>query len=205
MDPRLNGCPAIPHLEVYVPPLSGRQYILGADPAEGNPTSDDSALTVLDVLTGEECAALADKIQPEVFASYIDLIGRWYNAAAIMLEKNNHGWGVLAWLHGNSRLRILNGHDGKEGWNSNALGKTLMYDACASAFKDESTILHSFATYMQLSSIEGSSLLAPKGEHDDRADSYALALVGRSSAVSWSFDAIGGAGKRTESRWKPPS
>ena len=41
------------------------------------------------------------------------------------------------------------------------------------------TVLHSFATFTQLASIEGSTLEAPEGEHDDRADSYALACAAR--------------------------
>ena len=35
----------------------------GADPAEGNPTSDDSALTILERDSGEEVASLASKVQ----------------------------------------------------------------------------------------------------------------------------------------------
>jgi hypothetical protein len=36
-------------------------------------------------------------------------------------------------------------------------------------------VLHSFDTFSQLASIEGSTLRAPEGEADDRADAYALA------------------------------
>lgn len=56
-----TGAPSLPALEVYVPPQPGRSYVLAADPAEGNPTSDDSALTVLDWESGEEMAVLAGK------------------------------------------------------------------------------------------------------------------------------------------------
>src|SRR5262249_41421653 len=44
----VSEAPAIPSLLVYALPLPNRQYVIGADPAEGNPTSDDSALAVLD-------------------------------------------------------------------------------------------------------------------------------------------------------------
>src|SRR5262249_51242815 len=50
--------PAVPGLVVYARPQPGRTYIIGADPAEGNLTSDDSALAVLDTTTGEEVASL---------------------------------------------------------------------------------------------------------------------------------------------------
>jgi hypothetical protein len=54
-----------------------------------------------------------------------------------------------------------------------------LYDAAADAFRERETTLHSFGTFTQLSLVEGSSLRAPDGEHDDRADAYSLALVAR--------------------------
>jgi hypothetical protein len=181
LAPLPAGAPSIPGLEVYVPPQPGWAYVIGADPAEGNPTSDDSALAVLDKLTGEEVAALAGRFQPSTLAAHVDAIGRWYNRAAALVERNNHGHAVLLWLRDHSTLIRLPGHDGHEGWLSNSKGKSLMYDKTADTFRNRETILHSFATYTQLASIEGSSLRAPEGEMDDRADSYALACVARQS------------------------
>lgn len=176
--------PSIPGLVIHRAPEPGRPYVLGIDPAEGNPTSDDSAITVLDVMSGEECAVLAGKFQPSVIAAHGDIIGVYYNQAGVMIERNNHGHAVLLWFEQNSKLRILKGRDEKLGWLSNRLGKTLLYNEMADCFKDKDTTLHSFATYMQLASIEGATLLAPEGQHDDRADSYALAHVGRAAMVA---------------------
>lgn len=176
--------PSIPGLESYRPPERDRLYAIGVDPAEGNPTSDDSALTVLDVLSGEEVAALSGKLQPSVIADYADQIGRYYNGAGLMVERNNHGHAVLLWLEEHSRLRRLPGHDERDGWLSSKLGKTLLYNELADCFRDKATELHSFDTYTQLASIEGATLRAPDGEHDDRADSYALAHVGRQAMLA---------------------
>lgn len=175
----VDDAPAISGLVIYQAPEPGRHYCIGVDPAEGNPTSDDSALTVLDVETGEECAVLSGKFQPSVMAAHADRIGHYYNGASLMVERNNHGHAVLLWLNEHSRLRVLDGHDKKPGWLSSGLGKTLLYDALADCFRHGETTLHSFATYTQLASIEGATLRAPEGENDDRADSYALAHVGR--------------------------
>ena len=174
---------SIAGLEVYRPPEPGRRYVIGCDPAEGNPTSDDSALTVMDLLTGEEMAVLSGKYQPAVMGGNVDAVGRYYNQADVLVERNNHGHAVLMWLFEHSSLRVLDGYDDKPGWFSNSLGKTMMYDACADAFRQKNTILHAFATYTQLASIEGATLLAPDGEHDDRADSYALANLARQYAL----------------------
>jgi hypothetical protein len=171
------GVPAIPNLEMYRLPVPGRAYVIGVDPAEGNPTSDDSALAVLDKQTGEEVATLAGKLQPSTLAAHADTIGRYYNDAAILVERNNHGHAVLLWLRDHSSLPLLLGHDYQVGWLSNSKGKALLYSAAADAFRNRETVLHSFATFDQLASIEGSTLRAPDGEYDDRAVAYALACA----------------------------
>lgn len=175
----LKDAPAIPGLVIYRAPEAGRKYVQGVDPAEGNPTSDDSSLHVLDKDSGEEIAKLSGKLQPAIIAAHADSIGKFFNNASVLVERNNHGHAVILWLEGNSKLRRLQGPDGKDGWLDNSRGKTLLYDNAADAFRTNDTKLHSFTTHTQLSSIEGSSLRAPDGEADDEADSYALALVAR--------------------------
>jgi len=176
LDP-LADIHGIPGLTVYRLPLFGRKYVCGADPAEGNPTSDDSAATWIDVLTGEEVASLKGKFEPAVLAAHIDRVGRWYHNAAVLPERNNHGHALILWLEDNATTPVLAGYDGRAGWYSSSKGKSLLYDAAATAFRERSTVLHTFETYMQLTSIEGASLLAPQGQMDDLADSYALALL----------------------------
>ncbi len=175
--------PAIPGFVWYIAPKPRGRYVIGADPAEGNPTSDQSAATVLDADTGEEAASLAGLYQPEVFGAHINSIGCWYNNAPVLAERNNHGHALLLWLRDHSRLARLVGYDQKPGWLSNTKGKALLYDRCAEAFREQKTKLHSWLTYCQLASIEGASLRAPEGEADDRADSYALALMGKEKAA----------------------
>lgn len=173
----LAGGPAINGLVVYRLPQPNHRYVIGIDPAEGNPTSDDSALSVVDADSGEEVARLAGKIQPEVLAAYANEIGLWYNRAAAMVERNNHGHTVILWLKDNGNLTLLTGHDGKIGWLSSSKGKAILYDSVATAYRKKKRILHSSETLNQLLSIEGSTLRAPKGQRDDLADADALATV----------------------------
>lgn len=175
--------PAINGLDVYRLPEPGGRYVIGADPAEGNPNSDDSALVVLNQKTGEECACLAGKFDPTVFATHIIAVAQWYNRASVMVERGNHGHAVLLWLNEHSDLELLKGHDDKQGWLSSQKGKALLYTAASEAFREQNTILHSFATFTQLSSIDGRTLRAPDGQHDDRADAYALALAAPGPSV----------------------
>ena len=175
------NAPAIPGLSIYAEPKPGQRFVIGVDPAEGNPTSDDSAMTVLNAESGEEAARLAGKFQPSTIAAHADTIGTYFNSAGVLVERNNHGHAVLLWLRDNSRLTRLRGIEGRDGWLSNSKGKALLYDAAADACRESQTVIHSFDTYVQLSSIEGSSLRAPEGQHDDLADSYALAVVAASA------------------------
>ncbi len=174
--------PALPGLSVCALPQPGRKYVLGADPAEGNPTSDDSAQCVLDADSGAQVAELAGKFEPSVFADYLHQLALWFHKAGVLVERNNHGHAVLLWLGDNGRgIQPLPGHDGKPGWLSSTLGKTQLYDKCADACKNAEVTLHSFATYSQLASIDGSTLHAPAGEPDDRADAFALACAARTT------------------------
>jgi hypothetical protein len=179
-----RGAPALPRLDVYASPLFGRRYVVGADPAEGNPTSDDSALTVLDLDTGEEVASLAGRFEPATFAAQIAVVAGWYNRAPVLVERNNHGHAVLLWLRDNPAIVRLWGDDGKAGWCTNSKSKALLYDAAGQALRDGEAVIHAVETFSQLASIEGSTLRAPEGEHDDRAVAFVLGLQARARLLT---------------------
>jgi hypothetical protein len=189
--PLRSGIPSIPGLTVYAYPQPGTTYVIGVDTAEGNPTSDPSAATVLEFESGEEVASLTGRFEIDTFAAYVDELAKYFRWAAVLPERNNHGHAFILWFRQNSRIKILEGHDGgkrgiaeKPGWLSNSLGKALMYSGVAESLRDRNIILHTFESYMQLSSIEGATLRAPGGAHDDLADSVALADRARVQLVS---------------------
>lgn len=169
---------AVPGLSVYRLPVRGEDYVIGVDTAEGNPTSDDSAFTVMD-LAGDEVAKFAGKYEPAALAALVDGVGRAYNNAPVLPERNNHGHAFILWMREHSALRVLFGHDHKPGWLSSDLGKRILYARAADQFKNGECQVHSTETYLQLASIEGGTLRAPEGELDDLADSYALAQSAR--------------------------
>lgn len=178
-----SGAPTVPGLKVYALPQAGRRYVIGADCAEGLPTSDASATDVVDVQTGEQVATFAGKITPEMHAAYTAQVAVWYNHAAILPENNNHGWSFILWLKDHTRLKVLEGHNSKAGWSSTTLGKAILYDALAETAQLGDMVVHDFESLTQLQSIERSTLSAPEGEHDDRAVSLALAQLARTLAV----------------------
>jgi len=171
---------SIAQVEIYEKAQGGVQYLIGADPAEGNPTSDDSALVVIDTQRGKEVASLGNKLPPSLFAAVIAHISRYYNNAPVMVERNNHGHAVLLWLSDNARdVQLLTGLDGRPGWLTSTLSKVYVWDAVAELFRYNELMIRSFETYLQLSSIDVKTLSAPQGEMDDMAVAFALAQCAR--------------------------
>lgn len=177
VDALVSEAPTLPGLSIFKYPQPGHVYVAGADCAEGLPTSDESVTTWIDKDTGEEVCNLAGKLTPAVHAAYTLQVSDWYNRARILPERNNHGHAFIQWFTENGHGgRVLKGHDRRPGWNDSTLGKTLLYDGMAESAKEGECVIHDFDTLLQLQSIEAGTLLAPEGEHDDRADSYALAV-----------------------------
>lgn len=177
------NAPDIPGLQIYRNPQAGEKFVLGADPAEGNPTSDDSAASVVEMDSGEEVAALAGKFEVDTFASYIKELSTYFNRAPALVERNNHGHAVILWLADNSRVRLIEGKDEKEGWQTNTVSKAELYADAVVNFRERDAVIHNFETLTQLQSIDGATLKAPPNMHDDRAVSFVLAQKARSVAV----------------------
>lgn len=171
----LKDVPAFSDLKIFYPPRPNIEYRIGADPAEGNPTSDDSSLTVTEKISGRQVAKLSAKIEPKVFAAYIAAVSKYYNDAPALIERNNHGHAVILGceiLH----VTLLSGFDNKTGWLSNEKGKVFLYDFAAELLRTGSCEIADFRTYTQLASIEANTLRAPEGLKDDDADSFCLSL-----------------------------
>lgn len=79
--------------------IIGRQYVIGADVAEGkdagNDSMDYSVAIVLDWQTGLHVATLRGQWAPDVFAELLAALGKQYNTALLGVERNNDGKTVL--------------------------------------------------------------------------------------------------------------
>lgn len=173
---QLGPCAGLVGLTVYSPPAVDRRYVVGVDPAEGNPNSDDSAVCVLDAVTWMQVATLVGKVEPGRLGREVARVARWYNGADVLVERNNHGHAVIRVLQ-EEGVRLLHGYDGRPGWLSNIKGKPLLYDLVAQAVREKACGVVCEATLAQLASIEAGSLRAPVGLHDDRADAFGLAVA----------------------------
>ncbi len=86
-------------LQVFKRPADGRNYVIGADPAEGieaDPGSgksdpDYSVAYVCDQDTGEQVALYRERVEPDEFADVVCTLGEWYNWAFLVPEVNSVG------------------------------------------------------------------------------------------------------------------
>lgn len=181
--------PLINGLRIYELPVPEERYIISGDPAEGLASSDDSACSVMKISTRQQVAVFAEKIEPTLFAFYLDLLGVFYNHAVVLFELNEHGRTVKNWLQDNSSLRLLKGwaateRSRKTGWTSNSASKPLAYHEAAERFKSGDVEFYDELTYDQLSIIESGTNAAPKGMHDDMSMALVLNLAGIAFCVS---------------------
>ena len=174
---------AIPGLTVYELPMPARTYVIGVDPAEGTPHSDDSAACVVAGDTWGEVATLAGKLEPGAFARLVAQVAAVYADAGVMVERNNHGHAVIRALL-EEGATVLDGYDGRPGWLTNIKGKPLLYDLTTQAIRDAACRVRAPETAAQLASLSANTLAAPAGLHDDRADAFALAIAALAAGAS---------------------
>lgn len=174
----------LPGLKIYKKPYILGEFGIACDPAEGNPNSDDSVAHVLDASNGEECAVIAGKFEPSVFADYVAQLAKYYNRAEILPERNNHGHAVIMAFNNMPDVICKVGFDGRAGWVSSSKGKAIMYTHAADSLRDKLVIIHDEETLNQLASIDGATLKAPEGNHDDYATSFCLATVAIGTGIT---------------------
>jgi len=140
------AAPALPALVVFEPPRKGRSYVIGGDPAEGNPDSDDSGACVVDAETWAQAAVLGDKLGTAAFTNTLRKLAAYFNDAGVMVERNNHGHAILLGLLQAGDTQVILGLDGKPGWANSERGKTLMYEViispegCAASVVDDRAV-----------------------------------------------------------------
>ena len=167
-------------LKVYKPREEDNSYFIGVDTAEGLPSSDNSAIYVIDKF-GEEVANCVGKHSPEIQAELLVKISDYYNGALCMIENNFHGYTCISEILDMGRGDIiLENYDGsKLGWTSTLGGKIILYDRLAETIHNHEAIIHDYDCFVEIQSITKSKLRAPDKMADDRADAYALAHAAR--------------------------
>jgi hypothetical protein len=174
----------------WAPPLPGRHYVIGVDPAEGRADGDLSAAQVVDAATGLQCLELAVRWPVERFAEHVAMLGHRYNEALVAVERNNHGHAVIYALRHRHGYRRLYRHGPGEGdlaigWPTNAQTKPQMVAALAGMLADAPVVFQSRRLLGEMRAYaydESGATNAPEGMHDDLLVAMGIALVVRGQA-----------------------
>jgi len=168
-------------LVVYLSPQAGRRYIIGADPAGGGTEGDYSCAEVIERSTALQCAELHGHFPPREFATRLIELGHLYNAALLVVERNNHGHGVLAHLE---RLGYENVYE--KGWLTSTVSRPAMIENLAAALAAEPGLFRSARLLGECRTFvrkEDGSTAATAGSHDDCVMAMAIALAVRQAVA----------------------
>lgn len=191
-------------LMIWLPPnqRETRQYIIGVDPAGGGSEGDYACAQVIDRKTGLHCAELHGHFPPYELARRVATLGHMYGNALVAVERNNHGYGVLAHL-GNLNYENLFVQGGQVGWLTSVVTRPAMIENLAAALIEEPDLFRSprllgeLKTFVRHADGHGA---AAEGAHDDCVMAMAIALavrredagrVGRKRAVEVASLSVG--------------
>lgn len=173
-------------LLVWLPPVAGRQYLVAVDPAGGGSQGDYSAVQVVDLAMGVQCAELQSKLGTLELAEQAAALAREYNGALLAVERNNHGSGVLAYLHSRCRYEYLYRQGGQDGWLTSSLSRPAMIGELAAALVEHPELFQSRRLLLECRSfvrLPNGRTGAQSGAHDDCVMAMALALSVRKDVL----------------------
>lgn len=177
MEARRNGA-----LEIWLPPVAGKRYLVAVDPAGGGSEGDYSAAEVLEMETGLQCAELREHLGGLELAEMVAALAREYNEAWLVVERNNHGSGLLAYLESVCRYGRIYMDGSQAGWLTTSVSRPLMLARLAAALVERAEIFHSRRFLAECRSFVRNAdgrAEARSGCHDDLVMAMALGLAAR--------------------------
>ena len=101
----------------------GKEYVVAVDPAGGGSNGDYSAAQVLEMETGWKRAESAGDVGGLELARFVTGLAAEYNGAWLVVERNNHGSGVLALAETACKYERIYGQGGQAGWLTTSLSR----------------------------------------------------------------------------------
>lgn len=173
-------------LQVWLPPVAGKQYLVAVDTAGGGPDGDFAAVQVITLESGMQCAELQQRLRPLDLAKAAAELAREYNGAMLVVERNNHGAAVLAFLHSVERYTRVYAQQGEAGWLTTAANKPAMVSRMGALLVESPGIFLSrrlLAECRSFVSLAGGGMGAASGAHDDCLMAMAIAQSARAEML----------------------
>lgn len=175
-------------LKIWEKPKPYKEYVIGADVAEGLKGGDFSVATVVDISTMEVVARWRGHCDPDKFGEILGALGTYYNYALIGVEVNNHGLTTVQKLRDTFYTNLYKRDRGYDeewetptvnlGWKTDMRTKRLMIDDLIKlvrerVIKDKDIVFINEAfSYVR---DERGRMNAEEGSHDDVIMSTAIA------------------------------
>jgi hypothetical protein len=128
-------------LLVWFPPNEGKQwqYIIGVDAAGGGSDGDYACAQVIERTMGLQCAEMHGHFPPLELARRVAALGHRYGNALVAVERNNHGYGVLAHLK-DMGYENLYQQGGQDGWLTSVVTRPAMIEHLAAVLMEEAEL-----------------------------------------------------------------
>jgi hypothetical protein len=172
---RRNG-----ELEIWLPPLNGKEYLVAVDPAGGGSEGDYSAAQVLEMETGLQCAEFAGHVGGLELARLVTELATEYNRAWLVVERNNHGSGVLALIETVCGYGRIYRQNGQAGWLTTSMSRPAALGRLDAMLVERPECFQSRKLLAECRSFvrlpDGGSGARP-GTHDDRVMAMAIGLA----------------------------
>ena len=181
VDSRWNG-----ELEIWLPPVPGKRYVVAVDPAGGGSEGDFSAAEVLELESGLQCAEFAGHVGGLELARLVTELASEYNNAWLVVERNNHGTGVLALIESVCHYSNCYRQGGLAGWLTNAVSRPAAIgrlNACLIDQPDRFMSRKLLAECRSFVRMADGSTGARGGCHDDRVMAMAIGVAARTEMV----------------------
>ncbi len=174
---RRNG-----EMEIWLPPLKGKAYLVAVDPAGGGSDGDYSAAQVLELETGLQCAEFAGHLGGLELARRVTELAIEYNRAWLVVERNNHGSGVLALIETACGYERVYRQGGQAGWLTTSVSRPAVLGRLDAWLVERPDCFQSRKLLAECRSFvrlpDGGSGARP-GTHDDRVMAMAIGLGAR--------------------------
>ena len=174
---RRNG-----EMEIWLPPLKGKAYLVAVDPAGGGSDGDYSAAQVLELETGLQCAEFAGHLGGLELARRVTELAIEYNQAWLVVERNNHGSGVLALIETACGYERVYRQGGQAGWLTTSVSRPAVLGRLDAWLVERPDCFQSRKLLAECRSFvrlpDGGSGARP-GTHDDRVMAMAIGLGAR--------------------------
>lgn len=175
-------------LKIWEKPKPYKEYVIGADVAEGLKGGDFSVATVVDISTMAVVARWRGHCDPDKFGEILGALGTYYNYALIGVEVNNHGLTTVQKLRDTFYTNLYKRDRGYDeewetptvnlGWKTDMRTKRLMIDDLIKLVRErvirdkDIVFINEAFSYVR---DERGRMNAEEGSHDDVVMSTAIA------------------------------